>query len=53
MFAFYYPYADALSGGAPTPAARLALEPPAAMQEKAGSGGVPAKRSGRRAMPDL
>jgi hypothetical protein len=32
MFAFYYPYADVLSGGAPTPAARLALEPPAAMQ---------------------
>ena len=32
MFAFYHPYADVLNGGAPTPAARLALEPPSAMQ---------------------
>ena len=31
MFAFYHPYADVLNGGAPTPAARLALEPPSAM----------------------
>jgi hypothetical protein len=31
-FAFYHPYLDVLNGGAPTPAAKLALEPPAAMQ---------------------
>jgi hypothetical protein len=31
-FAFYYPYRDLLNGGAPTPAAKLASEPPAAMQ---------------------
>ncbi len=31
-FAFYYPYRDVLNGGAPTPAAKLASEPPAAMQ---------------------
>jgi hypothetical protein len=32
MFAFYHPYLDVLNGGAPTPAARLSLEPPSAMQ---------------------
>jgi hypothetical protein len=31
-FAFYYPYRDVLNGGAPTPAARLILEGPAALQ---------------------
>ncbi len=31
-FAFYYPYLDVLNGGAPTPAARLILEGPAALQ---------------------
>ena len=31
-FAFYHPYLDVLNGGTPTPAARLAAEPPAAMQ---------------------
>jgi hypothetical protein len=31
-FAFAYPNLDVLNGGAPTPAARLAAEPPAAMQ---------------------
>jgi hypothetical protein len=31
-FAFYYPYRDVLNGGALTPAAKLASEPPAAMQ---------------------
>jgi hypothetical protein len=31
-FAFYYPYLDVLNGGAPTPAAKLTLEPPATMQ---------------------
>jgi hypothetical protein len=30
--AFYYPYRDVLNGGGPTPAAKLASEPPAAMQ---------------------
>jgi hypothetical protein len=33
--AFYHPYLDVLNGGAPTPAAKLALEPPAAMQNYA------------------
>jgi hypothetical protein len=32
LFAFYHPYADVLNGGAPTPAARLASQPPAVMQ---------------------
>jgi BA14K-like protein len=32
LFAFYHPYLDVLNGGAPTPAARLASEPPAAME---------------------
>jgi hypothetical protein len=31
-FAFYYPNLDVLNGGAPTPAAKLATEPPAAIQ---------------------
>jgi hypothetical protein len=31
-FAFYYPNADVLNGGAPTPEARLASEPPAASE---------------------
>ena len=34
-FAFYHPYLDVLNGGAPTPAAKLATEPPAAMQDYA------------------
>ena len=32
MFAFYHPNLDVLNGGAPTPAARLASQPPAAME---------------------
>jgi hypothetical protein len=32
MFAFYHPYLDVLNGGTPTPAARLASKPPAAME---------------------
>ena len=32
MFSFYYPNLDVLNDGAPTPAARLSLEPPAVMQ---------------------
>ena len=32
LFSFYYPNLDVLNGGAPTPAARLASEPPFAMQ---------------------
>ena len=32
LFAFYHPYADVLNGGAPTPAAKLVLEPPSVMQ---------------------
>jgi hypothetical protein len=32
LFAFYHPYLDVLNGGAPTPAAKLASEPPAAME---------------------
>jgi hypothetical protein len=32
LFSFYYPNLDVLNGGAPTPAARLASEPPSAMQ---------------------
>ena len=31
-YAFYHPYLDVLNGGAPTPAARLVLEPPAVLQ---------------------
>src|SRR5258707_15544041 len=31
-FAFYHPYLDVLNGGAPTPAAKLILEGPAALQ---------------------
>jgi hypothetical protein len=31
-FAFYHPNLDVLNGGAPTPAAKLAAEPPAALQ---------------------
>ena len=31
-FAFYHPYLDVLNGGAPTPAARLAVGSPAAIQ---------------------
>ena len=31
-FAFYHPYLDVLNGGAPAPAAKLSLEPPATMQ---------------------
>ena len=32
LFAFYHPYLDVLNGGAPTPAAKLAAEPPSSMQ---------------------
>jgi hypothetical protein len=32
LFAFYHPYLDVLNGGAPTPAARLAAEPPASIK---------------------
>jgi hypothetical protein len=32
LFAFYHPYLDVLNGGAPTPAARLAVEGPASIQ---------------------
>ncbi|MCA6111641.1 BA14K family protein [Bradyrhizobium cenepequi] len=32
LYAFYHPNADILNGGAPTPAARLASEPPAVLQ---------------------
>ena len=35
LFAFYHPNLDVLNGGAPTPAARLASEPPAAMESYA------------------
>jgi hypothetical protein len=42
MFSFSYPNLDVLNGGAPTPAARLSLEPPAVMQAYA------ARESGSR-----
>jgi BA14K-like protein len=32
LYAFYHPNADILNGGAPTPAARLAAEPPSVLQ---------------------
>src|SRR5690242_17894790 len=32
LYAFYHPNADVLNGGAPTPAARLAAEPPSVLQ---------------------
>jgi hypothetical protein len=32
MFSFYHPYLDVLNGGVPTPAAKLASEPPGAME---------------------
>jgi hypothetical protein len=32
MFAFYHPFLDILNGGVPTPAAKLASEPPATME---------------------
>jgi hypothetical protein len=32
LFSFYHPYLDVLNAGAPTPALRLAAEPPAAIQ---------------------
>jgi hypothetical protein len=49
LFAFYHPYLDVLNGGAPTPAARLAKEPPASMQAYAAreSGTVAARHSQR------
>jgi len=41
-FAFYHPNLDVLNGGAPTPAAGLASQPPAAMQaENARDSGIP------------
>jgi len=43
MFAFYHPYLDVLNGGAATPAAKLAVEPPAAMEAYAARvSGIPA-----------
>jgi hypothetical protein len=47
LFAFYHPYLDVLNGGAPTPAARLAAEPPASMQAYAAreSGTIAARHS--------
>jgi hypothetical protein len=44
MFSFYYPNLDVLNGGAPTPEARLASQPPAASQAYAAreSGVAPA-----------
>jgi hypothetical protein len=52
MFSFYYPNLDVLIGGAPTPAARLALEPPAVMRAHApresGLGRLYARRGGYR-----
>jgi hypothetical protein len=48
MFSFYYPNLDVLNGGAPTPAARLALEPPAVMRayaaRESGLGGLYVRR---------
>jgi hypothetical protein len=32
MYAFYHPNADILNGGAPTPAGRLASDPPSVLQ---------------------
>jgi hypothetical protein len=47
-FAFYYPYRDVLNGGALTPAAKLASEPPAAMQAYAArESGIGAARTQR------
>ena len=47
-FAFYYPYLDVLNGGAPTPAAKLILEGPAALQayaaRESGIGSLSAQR---------
>ena len=40
-FAFYHPNLDVLNGGAPTPAAQLASQPPAALEAYA------ARESGR------
>jgi hypothetical protein len=34
-FAFFHPNLDVLNGGAPTPAAKLSTEPPAAVQANA------------------
>jgi hypothetical protein len=53
-FAFYHPYLDVLNGGAPTPAARLTAESPAALQAYAaresgiGFASSPRHRSHRR-----
>jgi len=53
-FAFYHPYLDVLNGGAPTPAVKLILEGPAALQAYAareggvGSVSVQRHRSHRR-----
>jgi hypothetical protein len=48
MFALYHPYLDVLNGGAPTPAARLTLEGPAAVQayaaRESGIGSVSGQR---------
>ena len=42
LFAFYHPYLDVLNGGVPTPAAKLASEPPAAMEAYAArESGIP------------
>jgi hypothetical protein len=51
-FAFYYPYLDVLNGGAPTPAAKLSLEPPAAMQVYAAKeSGIGSARAQRHRSP--
>jgi hypothetical protein len=51
-FAFYHPYLDVLNGGAPTPAAKLILEGPAALQayaaRESGVGSVSVQRRSDR-----
>lgn len=48
-FSFYHPYLDVLNGGAPTPAARLILEPPAVIRAYAArESGIYSARAQRR-----
>jgi hypothetical protein len=50
LFAFYHPYLDVLNGGAPTPAAKLASEPPAATEAYAArESGIPTSVDASRA----
>jgi BA14K-like protein len=50
MFAFYHSYLDVLNGGAPTPAAKLASERPAAMEAYAArESGIPPSVDASRA----